>query len=501
MDGNSVIKNINSISPKTFGNISKSLDENKALLEDSFSGSFDIVIRNEKCGTKEFMFVFCDGLCDSLLISTCVVRPVINCRGPFPRNDTIGYLTGNVINCGELKTERNLDRALRSMLSGCTLVFVNDEDRCIVCSTQKIPVRSIDEPYTEVEEKGSREGLTESIKMNTALLRKRMATPELKIDTLRLGLTSNTRAAICYISGKVDEDLLEQVRGRICKVKLDTVFGAFYMRSFLDTGIRSLFTMVGSTERPDVLCAKLNEGKVALLVDGTPFALFVPFLFIENFQTMDDYLNRPFFASLIRILRIVCFLFSVLLPGFYVAMGLFHQELLPDDMLYSIVMAESNTMFPLVMEALIIHFIYEVVREAGLRMPKSVGHAVSIVGALVIGDAAVTAGLIGAPMLIVVALTAISSFVVSNLYQPISVLRFIFILLGGVSGLYGIMIGVGLLLVNMCAVTNCGVAYLSPFVPFNRGAMRDTVTRPSFVKMARGVFNISGLRKGSGNGK
>lgn len=220
------------------------------------------------------------------------------------------------------------------------------------------------------------------------------------------------------MSDRVNPRTLEKVLKRIKEAELDTVIGSGYLQPFLDHRIPSLFTAVGRTERPDTLTAKLAEGKIGIIVDGTPDALVVPYLFTEHFHSLDDYLKRPYYATFIRVLKIVSFIFSVFLPGAYVAVCTFHQEVIPETMIMSIAVQESKTPLPIMAEALLIHLIYEIVREAGLRMPKTVGHAVSIVGALVIGDAAVTAGLVAAPMLIIVGLTAVSSFVVSSLYEP-----------------------------------------------------------------------------------
>ncbi len=299
------------------------------------------------------------------------------------------------------------------------------------------------------------------------------------------------------MKGRVDEELLSEVKLRLQNYELDTVLGAGYLRRALDTKRKSLFTMVGQTERPDTFSAKLCEGKIGIIVDGTPFALVVPRLLVENFQTLDDYINRPYYATFMRMVRFLAFLIGVFLPGVFVSIGLFHQEMIPDDMLYNIVLMESNTLFTLTVEALVIHFIYETVREAGLRMPKSIGHAVSIVGALVIGDAAVTAGLIGAPMLIIVALTAICSLVSSELYQPIAILRIVFILVGGFSGLYGIVIGATALIINLASMTDYGVPFLAPFTPFEKAFMRDALTRASTQRLGKNIFRINKLSIGN----
>ena len=478
-----------------YGSVLSDAEDNGKIIKNAFNESFDTIIRTSTSEGVTFVFAFCDALCDSFLASDCVIRPVGEFEGRYPKSGRARFISDNVLVCSEVTYEKNLNKVMQSMLSGSIAVFIDGESECLVCSMPKIPIRSISEPEGEVQEKGSREGFIENIKVNVSLIRKRLVTPQLKIDTMRIGRTSNTRVAVCYIENKADPKTVREVKARLSEVKSDTILGANYFRVFLDTDKKTLFSMVGNTERPDVLCAKLDEGKVGLMVDGTPFVLIVPYLFVENFQTMDDYLNRPFFATLIRLLRIACFGISILLPGIYVAIGLFHQELLPDKMLLSIVMSESNTMFPLVVEALVIHFIYEAVREAGLRMPKSVGNAVSIVGALVIGDAAVTAGLIGAPMLIVVAMTAISSFVVSALYQPVSLLRLLFIIVGGLTGLYGIMIGVGVLIINMCSITAYDTALLSPLVPYDASLFRDTFFRSNHKTLSRKVFNVGKLKK------
>ena len=310
---------------------------------------------------------------------------------------------------------------------------------------------------------------------------------------LEIGKTGKTRVAVCYMEDKVKKETLNEVMRRLSNTEYDMIYDATYLRRTLDTKRKSMFSMVGTTERPDTFSAKLNEGKVGLLVDGTPFALVVPILFIENFQELDDYFNRPYFATFIRIIRITAFLISVFLPGIFVSICLFHQELLPNDILYSIVLMESNTLFDLTTEALIIHLIYEFVREAGIRMPKAVGHAVSIVGALVIGDAAVSAGLIGAPMLIVVALSAITSLVVSTLYQPTAVLRIGFIVVGGLTGLYGLMLGAAFLIMSLASMNDYGISFLSPLTPYDRSLWRDTFSRAGVTSLEKRIFNINKL--------
>ncbi|NLA77682.1 MAG: spore germination protein, partial [Clostridiales bacterium] len=476
--------------------IRKSLQDNIIYVRNRMGNSFDLLVREVELDGKRAVFFACEELCDALLMSQSVVKPILeNGRFVSGSADVIEDICEPVTRGLEHKDRTDIDDAIKDILTGYIVFMVDGVQSCRSYGVQKIPTRSVTDPDAEVQERGSREGFVENFKINLALIRKRLCTDELKVEMTELGVTSHTRVCICTMEGRADSEMVQRIKSDLQSAELDVVLGAGYIQEFIDKKKKSMFTSVGVTERPDVFCAKICEGRVGIIVDGTPFALILPYLFIENFHTMDDYLSRTYYVAMMRILRVVSFLISTLLPGIYVAIGLFHQELLPDDMLVDIVTAESNTMFPLMMEALIIHFIYEIVREAGLRMPKSVGHAVSIVGALVIGDAAVSAGLIGAPMLIVIALTAICSSVVSSLHHPIAVLRFIFIIAGGVSGLYGIMIGLGLLIINLCSLDNYGIPYMAPFSPFEAGAMRDTLVRVGWKKLGRNIMEVGKIRE------
>ena len=492
-ENNSPYINVDDLPEVNLGNVRFYADDNGKIIKEVFLNCFDIVVKNGVCGDRRVVFAKCDGLTSSEKIIEGITKPMLRFDDKLPEKDTIKFISTEIICSTEVKTETNLNLAIENMLRGCVLVFIDGIEECIVVGMQNIPGRSIDEPNYEVQENGSREGFVEILKTNMTLVRKRLVNLNFKIEVLEVGVSTKTKIALCYMDGKVDKKVLEEVKERLNSVKMDTVLGETYLRKTLDTKRKTMFTMVGKTERPDTLCAKVNEGKIAILIDGTPYALIVPRLFVENFQTFDDYLNRPYYAAFMRSIRLLSFIISIFLPGVFVAIGLFHQELLPEKMLYNVVVMESNTLFTLTVEALIIHFIYEIVREAGLRVPKSIGHAVSIVGALVIGDAAVTAGLIDAPMLIVVAMTAITSLVETDLYHAIAVLRIAFIIIGGTSGFFGIMVGVAILIVNLSSIENFGVYFLSPLAPFNKSLFRDTITRLSMEKLGKNIFDINKL--------
>lgn len=423
-----------------------------------------------------------DGMCDEIKVIESVIKPITD--NPVRTdaasvNEDIKTRIFKGVNIREVK---DIDDAAYNIILGNLLFIAEGETTALAFPLQGFSKSAINEPQSEQNERGSQEGFTDNFKDNTTLLRRKLRTPDLVISQITIGKTSRTPVLVCYMKDRVSSELLSEVMKRLKKTDTDAVLGSGYIRPFLDNNRPSFFTDTGITERPDTFSSKLLEGRIGIICDGTPFALIVPWLFIDYFHTVDDYLSSTYYALFMRILRIVCFIIASSLPGAFVAVCLFHPEIMPQDIMYGISAATGKTPFPIMIEALIIHFIYEIVREAGLRMPRSVGHAVSIVGALVIGDAAVTAGLIAAPMLIVVALTAISSSVITRLHEPVAILRFGFILIGGFTGLYGIMLGIGIMLVDICSVSPYGIPLSAPLSPFVRSAQRDALIRRSWNK-------------------
>ncbi len=469
--------------------------KNKIYLRERFGGTFDLIIDEHKTDVNTVVFASLDGMYNNLLAVGAVINPVCECLKNAENPDELFKMITDIspAEC-DCRSEFELEKIVLSVIEGCMAVFINGIGSALIFSVQGYSKRTTEEPQSEVQEFGSREGFVEMFKDNVTLLRRRLKTPDLVFETMDIGSAGKTKVCVCYDSKRVSTDVLDSVISRIENAEIDLLLGAGELKPFLDTNFPSFFSGVGITERPDVLASKLSEGRVGIFVDGSPFALFVPHLFIENFHSLDDYFNRPYYVSLIRPLKLICFFVSVALPGMFVAVGTFHQELFPSDVLYDIVASSSKTPFPLTVEALVIHFIYEIVREAGLRVPKAVGHAVSIVGALVIGDAAVTAGLIAAPMLIIVAVTAVSSAAVPSVYQPAAVLRFIFIIVGGLFGMYGIFTAFGFIAANLCSVNPYGVPFMSPVSPFDKRAQKDGIIFAGIKKAGGRRVKIQNLK-------
>lgn len=471
------------------------LKEDTAKLEEMLSGTADLMNKELLIGDIRLSFIMIEGMINLSLLAQMISRPLLGHDfGEHPEPSKImDFILEQTVMAADQKQVKTLDETVKLAMSGFVVIFINGVPQAIALGAQGFSFRSVGEPEGEVNERGSREGFTEPLKINMTLIRRRVKSGALKFEAFQVGEKSRTDGCLVYMTDAVSPELVEKVRQRLAKVKLPLVLDTGYLQPFLEGDTLSPFSEVGVTERPDTLCAKIAEGRVAVLLDGTPYALVVPGLFTEHFQSFDDYAHRPYFTAFVRSLKVISFLLTVFLPGVYVALATFHPESLPHLLLRGIIAAEMTTPFPLMLEALVIHFIYEIMREAGLRLPRPIGHAVGIVGALVVGDAAVTAGLIGSPMVMVVALTAISSFVVPSLYEPMAVLRFSFILIGGLTGMFGIALGCAAILINGCRVNNFGVPFTAPLSPFTFSAMRDVLVRAGWKTLQKRSERVQDL--------
>lgn len=469
--------------------LSKSIDENYNKFKTDFVDCSDFLIRKAESAGKSFFICACDGLIDSLQLSQMVVSPILHSK-----SIDIETIKKSVTNSVELNEAQTYADCYYYVMFGFAVAVVDGETKALAFGIQSLPSRSVDEPTNEQSTKAPKEAFVEVLNTNKALLRKRLKTPHLKLKQIKLATSAPLACVIAYIDNRADKELVSSISEKLQSSNLNTLTDFGTLVPFIDTNINSMFSDVFSTERPDIVVSKLLEGRVAILVEGSPIALYVPSLFSDNFQTPDDYDTPPFYSVFIRLLRYFSFVLSIFLPGVYVAIGTFHQELIPTSMLFTIAKEEITTPYSLMTEALMLLILYEIMREAGLRLPKAVGHAVSIIGGIVIGETTVSAGLIGAPMLVIIALTAISSYVVSSLYESVSVLRFIFILIGGLTGMYGIILGGAVLCVNICAVNPYGVPYSSPISPLDKNSLDDLFYRRSWLKLSKRKVRINNLR-------
>lgn len=475
--------------------INNTLRQTLDVLRERFDVSSDLTIREIIIAGKPSAVVSIEGMIDRHMMANAVILPLLQIENAaFSSSDGLMQtVRQTVLGSVDLLEAHTVEELTELIISGFAAVLIDGVDYAVLCGLQAFMIRSIDEPSSEMGMRGSREGFTEAIRVNISMIRRRLKTPLLTFEMSKVGTESKTAVCLCYMRDRVSKELLEDVRKRLRDCPLETVMDSGYLQPFLEGKRRSLFSGVDTTERPDTLCGKISEGRIGVLVDGTPFVLVVPYLFSEHFQSMDDYTQHPLFASFIRIIKYISFFVSLLLPGLYVAIGTHHVEMLPSAMLLSFINAERSAPLSLTAEALLIHFMFEIMREAGLRFPKSVGHAVSIVGALVIGESIVSAGLVGAPMVVIVALTSVSAFVIPSLYGGIAVLRFGFIILGGAFGIYGVIAGLLLLVCSLSAVEVDSIPITAPVIPFSLKTMRDVFIRSDWRILSRRGFRVQNV--------
>ncbi len=474
--------------------LSKNLTEALIGLRERFDSSDDLIIREIRVGGLHAAVVSMEGMIDKHNLSESVIAPMMDAVFLETSSELIlCRIRDEILATSEMIQIVTLEELCDFLMSGFAAFLLDGCDRGLMFGIQGFSFRSISDPETEVTQRGSRESFVEALNINISMIRRRMRSPNLKFERIKVGKTSSTYLCLCYLRNMAAKELISDVKAKLQSIPLDYVLESGYIQPFLEGDMPSLFTQVGVTERPDTVCGKIGEGRIAVMVDGTPQTLIVPHLFIEHFQSFDDYCIRPFYATFTRLMKMFAFAVATLLPGLYVAVGTFHPELLPLQLLYKVAGAEASTPFPLIFEALLIHFIYEIMREAGLRLPRPVGHAVSIVGALVIGDAAVTAGLIGSPMVMIVALTAVSSFVVPTLYEPIAIVRLLMIILGGTLGLPGVMLAVCVIAVNISASNAFGIPQLAPISPYQGSGWRDTFVRAGWKTLGKRTARVQGV--------
>ncbi len=477
------------------GSLEKDLGRNTVNVRAIMRNSSDLNIKYAKAGGVSVCILFCEGQTDTNQMANLIFRP-INSIGNEKKLDparVMEIMQGELLLAGEQHQVDDYEQLTAMIMGGFCVILADGVTHGIAIGVQGFEKRSVSEPSTHVNLRGSREGFVEAVRTNMSMLRRRIKSPDLVFKLSTVGSLSNTDICLCYIESKVSRELLEDIERRLEELPLSAILEGGYIQPFLEEKGSLIFDEAGITERPDTLAAKLYEGRVGIIVDGTPFALIIPRLFTENFQTLDDYTQKPVYVAIMRALRYLAFAASVLLPGFYVAIANFHPELIPNSLLLNLAASIQITPYNLLTECLLIHIFYEIMREAGLRMPSNLGHAVSIVGGIVIGDIVVSAGLIGAPLVLIVAVSSIASFIVPDIYNSIVVMRFAFIIAGGMWGLFGITILGTLFLLKICSMRPYGIPYTSPVSPFSLRGMRDTLIRAGWRTLAKNDVKIQDL--------
>lgn len=461
-------------------------------LKEEVQDSNDIVIRRFRIGGtdgRECALVFVDGLIESRTVNEDIIRPLMRARVTLDENsptELLARIMHQHVYVNEIKVLQTMEEVFGSALYGDAVLLIDGVPCGLSLNAKGWEMRSVSEPASEAVIRGPRESFIENMRTNTSLIRRKIKNPSLIFEAFTIGRKTRTPVSIAYLKNVCKPELVKEVKKRLKAIDTDSILESGYIEQFIQDQPGSLFATVGYTEKPDVAAAKILEGRVAIIVDGTPFVLTVPFLFLESFQAAEDYYLKFYFATFVRIIRLIGYFITILAPAFYVTVTTFHHELIPTSLLIAMAKAREGVPFPAFVECLLMIVVFEIIREAGIRLPRPVGQALSIVGALVIGEAAVSAGLIGAPMVIVIAITAISGFLVPTQNDSIILLRLFLLVLAASFGGFGVALGLYAILVHMSSLESFGYPFLSPSVPFGLEDQKDSVILlPTWLQVSR----------------
>ncbi|MDY7221217.1 spore germination protein [Halalkalibacterium halodurans] len=455
--------------PKSLSPAQLTVGDAISYLKQSFSTTDDLIIKNIKLGTKLGVVVYLETTVDKDKVQKYVLTPMLQAD-----RETLSDVL-----ISECQISVDFHESIQALISGSCLIFFDGDSHVYFADVSLHKDRDVTEPVNEQVVLGAHEGFVENLYTNLNLLRKKIKSPDLSLQYFSIGHKTKTKVAIVYLNGVADDEVLQEIRRRMEGIHTDALTTAGYLEEFIEDSSLSIFPQTLSTERTDRVVANLNEGRVALLMDGSPVCLLLPVTFFAFYQSPDDYNTRWMPGTFIRALRLMSFTLSIVLPSFYIAVVAFHFEVLPDELVMPVKNSIHNIPFPPLVEALIMELTIELIREAGIRLPLRIGQTIGIVGGLVIGDAIVRAGLISNVMIVVVALTAIASFVVPNheMSATVRLLRFPFMFLAATFGFVGIVFGFMTVIAHLCKLESFGKPYFAPLAPLKLKDLKDTFFR------------------------
>ncbi|YCA45646.1 spore germination protein [Bacillus sp. JZ8] len=464
--------------------IYRSLSANLDTIKQKTGNSSDIMIRQLKMGENfdiKIAIVYVEGIVDNQSIQEFLLESIMkdNHKETVNKQNAFDLISEDMITIGNVSSINIWNDLFLSLLAGDTLILVDEIDQALTVGTKGGERRAIAESSTQMVVRGPKEAFTESIGTNIAMVRRIIKSPDLWVESMKIGRITQTDITMMYIHGIANDEIIKEIRQRLHKIDIDSILESGYIQQLIEDQTITTFPTIYDTERPDIVAGNLLEGRIAIFVDGTPFVLIAPAVFIQFFQSPEDYYVRFDISTSIRFLRVVMFLISLIAPAAYVAVTTFHQEMVPTQLIVAIAAQREAVPFPAFVEALLMEVTFEILREAGIRLPKAIGSAVSIVGALVIGQAAVQASIVSPAMVIIVSITAIANFATPSFAMAISIrlIRFLFMICAAVFGFYGIILALLMMVVHLCSLRSFGIPYMAPLAPFIPSNNEDTVVR------------------------
>lgn len=472
--------------------LTRSFDENMENIKAKLGEGSDIIYHLFSLSGHgaDGAVIYIDGLANQNAVATSILSPIL-LSAELSKDGRMTYeqIRNKILTAGEYDEVQDVEKIIDECLTGNTILLVDGSDKAMSIGTKGWEKRNVQDPQNETVIRGPREGFTENLRTNTALIRRRIVTSDLKFESMTIGKRTKTNIAITYIKGIADPKVLKTVKQRLSAINVDAILDSGYIEEYIEDAPFSIFPTISNSEKPDVVAARMLEGRIAIIVDGSPFVLCVPMLFIESFQSSEDYYIRFIPSTINRIIRYLAFFISICAPGIYIALTTFHQELIPTKLLFTIIGARIGTPFPAVVEVLFLLFTFELLREAGLRLPRPVGQTIGIVGALLLGEAAISAGLVGAPVVITVAITTVSEFIVPAEADSSAIVRLITIFFSSILGIYGIVLSVWIVLIHLASLESFGVPYFEGFTISSD--LKDIVLRTPLWSMNKRPKDIA----------
>lgn len=470
----------NDILEKDF--ISSNINKTIGNFKNEFGNSPDLVIREIELGTTnptKAAAIYIDGLINITTLQKTLSLLLTNETVDLFANPNSSIVKAYLLNATSVKEESDKNQILYYLLNGFTIILIDKSSNALIICTQGGEMRAVSEPTNQIALKGPKEAFVENINVNVALIRRRIGSSKLRLKHFIIGDISKTTIGIMYIEDLADNKIIAELENNLNNIKIDGLLESNYLEEIVADNPWSIFPTVYYSERPDVVSADLFEGRVAVITDGSPFVQIIPITFFKFFQAADDYYQNWSITSFIRLLSFFTFFISLILPSFYVAITTFHQELIPTNLLISLATQREGVPFPAFFEAFFMELIFEILREASLRMPRGVGQAISFIGAIVIGTAAVDAGFVSAAIVIIVSMTAISSFTTPSieLAATARLLRFGLLILSASFGLIGILFGMIIIAIHLCSINPYGTPYFDGLAPFDLNKQKDLLIR------------------------
>ncbi len=458
------------------------LEQNIKIFSGIFKDDEGLVIRRVCSAGKmplRFAIIFMESMTDDSAVSQDIIKSIVSTRCDIRLygDEILAAVAKNAIFASDMKAEKDMSKAVNSLLAGNSLILADGCSSVLTADTKGYEKRSVSEPENEKLLRGPRDGFTESISTNISLIRRRLTTVDLKVKFFTFGTETNTKAAVVYLDSVTDMHILAQLYRRLDKIEMKGGFDSSFLEDQIKDTPSAPFSTVGTTERPDTVAGKLMEGRIAIIINGSPTVLTVPFLFEENFRSNEDYYLNFYFANIGRFLRILSFFGSISIPAIFTALLTFHKQMMPTNLTMSILSARDGVPFPVIIECIAMLFVFQLLRETATRMPGTISQTLSIVGSLVIGDAAVSARFVSAPMIIIVAITSMMGLMNPKLKSVQLTYRIVFLVLSGLLGLYGYLLGIMFMTVQLLSIRSFGVPYVRGTNDSGKPAFYDLIVR------------------------